>query len=156
MISSKKSEMPRARKILRTLAWLFGSIGLVLVLAFIYLMIVSRINPPKIADTSALSWKRTEPDPGFYTLKDNWFRRSESGLYELYVEGKPFDRGVVNGKLTKELIQLQEDYFNEQINKMVPSNFYSHFLKYVIGWFNRDLEKHITEEDKEEIYGISD
>ncbi len=73
----------------------------------------------------------------------------------LYVEGRPFDRGVVNGKLTKELIQLQEDYFNDQINKMVPSKFYRHFLKYVIGWFNRDLDKYVTEEDKEEIYGIS-
>ena len=65
-------------------------------------------------------------------------------------------RGVVNGKLTRELIQLQEDYFNDQINKMVPSKFYRHFLKYVIGWFNRDLDKYVTEEDKEEIYGISD
>ena len=74
----------------------------------------------------------------------------------MYVEGQPFERGVVNGKLTRELVQLQEDYFNDQINKMVPSKFYRHFLKYVIGWFNRDLEKHITEEDKEEIYGISD
>ncbi len=148
--------MPRVRKLLRSLAWIFGSIGLVLVIAFIYLLIVSKTNPPKIADKRALSWQRTERDPGFYTLKDNWFRKSESGLYELYVEGQPFERGVVNGKLTKELVQLQEDYFNEQIEKMVPSKFYRHFLKYVIGWFNRDLEKHITEEDKEEIYGISD
>ena len=69
--------------------------------------------------------------------------------------GEPFDRGVINGKLSKELIQLQEDYFNDQINKMVPSRFYRHFLKYVVGWFNRDLDKHVTNEDKEEIYGIS-
>ncbi len=92
---------------------------------------------------------------GFYTLKNNWFRKSKSGLYELYVEGQPFDRGVVNGKLTRELIRLQEDYFNDQINRLVPSDFYRHFLKYVVGWFNRDLDKHVTEEDKEEIYGIS-
>ncbi len=38
---------------------------------------------------------------------------------------------------------------------MIPSKFYLHFLKYVVGWFNRDLDKHVTEEDKEEIYGIS-
>ena len=148
--------MPKTRKILRSLAWIFGSIGLILVLTFIYLLIVSRAHPPKITDKSALAWQRTEPGPGLYTLKDNWFRKSKSGLYELYVEGEPFERGVVNGKLTKELVQLQEDYFNDQINKMVPSKFYRHFLKYVIGWFNRGLEKHITEEDKEEIYGISD
>lgn len=148
--------MPKARKWIRGFAWFFGIIGLILLSAFIYLLIVSRINPPAISDKTMLGWQRAEPAPGFYTLKNNWFRKSKSGLYELYVEGQPFERGVVNGKLTRELVQLQEDYFNEQINKMVPSGFYRHFLKYVIGWFNRDLDKHITEEDKEEIYGISD
>ena len=102
-----------------------------------------------------MNWERSEKSDGLITLNNNWFRKSRSGLFELYVEGRPFERGVVNGKLTRELIQLQEDYFNDQINKMVPSNFYRHFLKYVVGWFNRDLDKHVTEEDKEEIYGIS-
>ncbi|HEY4937265.1 MAG TPA: C45 family peptidase [Puia sp.] len=147
--------MPEAKKIGRRLARIFAVIALIIILGVIYLLIVSKINPPPITDTTALSWQRSEPDPGFYILKNNWFRKSKSGLYELYVEGRPFDRGVVNGKLTKELIQLQEDYFNDQINRMVPSRFYRHFLKYVVGWFNRDLDKHVTEEDKEEIYGIS-
>jgi hypothetical protein len=148
--------MPRARKFLKSLAWILGVICFLLLIAFIYLLIVSKTDPPKITDKTALSWQRSEPAPGLYTIKDNWFRKSQSGLYELYVEGQPFERGVVNGKLTKELVQLQEDYFNQQIDKMVPSKFYRHFLKYVIGWFNRDLEKQVTEEDKEEIYGISD
>jgi isopenicillin-N N-acyltransferase like protein len=147
--------MPKRKKILRVLAWISGVIGLVLISGILYLVIVSKTDPPHIKDQSALSWKRTEGAPGFYTLKNNWFRKSKSGLYELYVEGRPFDRGVVNGKLTRELIQLQEDYFNDQIRRMIPSRIYLHFLKYVVGWFNRDLDKHVTEEDKEEIYGIS-
>jgi isopenicillin-N N-acyltransferase like protein len=148
--------MPKTKKILRVLAWVLGVAGLILLLAFIYLIGVSKTNPPEILDKSALGWQRAESSPGLYTLKDSWFRKSQSGLFELYVKGKPFDRGVVNGKLTRELIQLQEDYFSEQIRRMIPSRVYLHFLKYVIGWFNRDLDKHITEEDKEEIYGISD
>jgi len=148
--------MRKGGKILRVTAWFFGIVGLFLLLGFIYLSWVSRLSPPSIPDRSALGWQRNEPDPGLYTLKNNWFRKSHSGLFELYVEGKPFDRGVVNGKLTRELIQLQEDYFNDQIERMIPSRFYRHFLKYIIGWFNRDLDKHVTEEDKEEIYGISD
>ena len=148
--------MPEDKKNKKVLAWVFGMSSICLFCwASVYLLIVSRTSPPKIADNTALNWQRAEPGPGLYTVKNNWFRKSKSGLYELYVEGQPFDRGVVNGKLTKELIQLQEDYFNDQINRMVPSQFYRHFLKYVIGWFNRDLDKHITEEDKEEIYGIS-
>ncbi len=140
----------------RRLVRIFSVILLLLLTGVIYILIVSKTTPPAIADKSPLSWKRVESDSGLYTLKNNWFRKSNSGLFELYVEGQPFERGVVNGKLTKELIQLQEDYFNDQINRMIPSNFYRHFLKYVIGWFNRDLDKHVTEEDKEEIYGISD
>ncbi|HEX4851587.1 MAG TPA: C45 family peptidase, partial [Puia sp.] len=98
---------------------------------------------------------RIGPSPGFYYIGNNWFRKSKSGLYELYVEGSPFERGAVNGKLTKELLVKQEEYFNDQITKMIPSRFYLHFLKYFIGWFNRNLDNHVTEEYKEEIYGIS-
>src|SRR5450432_906990 len=155
MILLKKLEMPRRNRFWRRLIRVIAVICILMLLGFLYLFIVSTTNPPKIADNQAVSWQRTETSPGFYTLKNNWFRKSKSGLFELYVEGKPFERGVVNGKLTMELIRLQEDYFNDQINRMVPSNFYRHFLKYVVGWFNRDLDKHVTEEDKEEIYGIS-
>ena len=54
------------------------------------------------------------------------------------------------------MVVAQEDYFNEQITKMVPSQSYRNFLKYFIGWFNRNLDKNVTEEYKEEIYGISE
>jgi len=147
--------MPERKKKWLLLKWFFGIIGLLLLVFIIYILIVSKTNPPPVKDKTALSWQRIEQSPGNYTIKNNWFRKSKSGLYELYVEGQPFDRGVVNGKLTRELIQLQEDYFNDQIVRMVPSKFYRHFLKYAIGWFNRDLDKYVTEEDKEEIYGIS-
>ncbi|HTB52563.1 MAG TPA: C45 family peptidase [Ferruginibacter sp.] len=126
-----------------------------LIIGAIYLACVALEYPPKVKDLSSLQLQRSEPSPGFYTLKNSWFRKSKSGLYELYVEGDPFERGVINGKLTKELVVRQEDHFNEQINRMVPSKFYLHFLKYFIGWFNRDLEKNVSEEYKEEIYGIS-
>jgi isopenicillin-N N-acyltransferase like protein len=147
--------MPKRNRIWRRMATVFTVICLFILLGIIYLVIVSKTNPPEIVDKKALSWQRSEPSPGFYTLQNSWFRKSKSGLFELYVEGKPFDRGVMNGKLTREQIQLQEGYFNDQINRLVPSRFYRHFLKYVVGWFNRDLDKHVTEEDKEEIYGIS-
>ena len=147
--------MPERKRKGRWLLRILAVIGLFLLLAVIYILIVSRTSPPKVTDKIALEWERTEPSPGLYTVKNNWFRKSKSGLYELYVEGRPFERGVVNGKLSKELIQLQEDYFNDQITKMIPSKFYRHFLKYVIGWFNRDLDKYVSEDDKEEIYGIS-
>ena len=77
---------------------------LLLLIGIIYLCTVSIVNPPKPADMSSLQLQRTDPGNGFYTIKNNWFRKSKSGLYELYVEGSPFERGVINGKLTKELV----------------------------------------------------
>ncbi|GAB3015381.1 acyl-CoA--6-aminopenicillanic acid acyl-transferase [Niabella terrae] len=120
-----------------------------------YMVRVSRVDPPVISDTRALSLQRNQPDTGLYTIGDNWLRQSNSGLYEMYVSGTPFAMGVKNGKLSEELVQKQEDYFSEQIGKMIPSRFYLHFLKYFIGWFNRDLSDYVTDEYQQEIYGVS-
>ena len=133
-----------------------GVIFILLLISVIYLVQVTKVPPPKPADTSSLQLQRTDHGNGFYTLKNNWFRHSKSGLYELYVEGEPFERGVINGKLTEELVVRQEDHFAEQITKMVPSKFKRNFLKYLIGFFNRNLDKNLTEEYKEEIYGVSE
>jgi isopenicillin-N N-acyltransferase-like protein len=129
-------------------------VGLLLI-GFIYLYCVAIDYPPKPTDLSSLQLQRKELSPGFYTINNNWFRKSKSGLFEMYVEGKPFERGVINGKLSKELVVNQEVYFTDQINKIIPSKSYLSFLKYFIAWFNRDLAKNVNEEYKEEIYGIS-
>src|SRR6195952_4794583 len=148
--------MLKRKKFWRRVLYVLGVIILLLVIFAIYLVQVSKLPNPKVSDMSSLSLQRTEVSKDFYTLKDSWFRKSKSGLYELYVEGDPFERGVFNGKLTKELVVRQEDHFNEQINRMIPSKFYLNFLKYFIGWFNRNLEKNVSEEYKEEIYGVSE
>ena len=133
----------------------FGIIVLLLTTLIIYVVSVSHIDPPKIADESVLNLQRKQLDTNCYVIGNNWFRKSKSGLYEMYVEGAPFQRGVIYGKLSAELVKRQEDNFTEQISKMVPSNIYRHFLKYFIGLLNRNLTKNIPEEFKDEIYGIS-
>ena len=133
------------------LMYFLGVLLVLIVTGIIYLVIVSRVDPPEIKDQRSLQLKRKDLGNGLYTLNNSWFRKSKTGLYELYVEGNPFDMGVINGKLTRELVVRQEDHFTEQINKMIPSTFYQHFLKYVIGWFNRKLDKNVSEEYKDEI-----
>lgn len=144
------------KKLLKVVLYSFSVIIALFLALAIYLVCVAIDYPPKPADRSSESLVRTEPSPGLYTIKNNWFRKSKSGLYELYIEGQPFERGVIDGKLTKELVVKQEDYFTAQIAKMVPSSFYRSFLKYFVAWFNRDLSENVTEEYKEEIYGISE
>ena len=139
----------------KRILWVFGGFVCLLIIGMIYLYAVAIDYPPKPNDLSSEQLKREEPSPGFYTIKNNWFRKSKTGLFELYVEGDAFERGVINGKLTQELVVKQEDSFVAQIDRLVPSHFYQHFLKYFIAWFNRNLDKNVTEEYKEEIYGIS-
>ena len=103
--------MLRKRKFWKRLGLVLGGFLILLVIGFIYLVQVSKVDPPKPKDISSLQLQRTEPSPGFYTIKDSWFRKSKSGLYELYVEGDAYERGVINGKLTKELVVRQEDHF---------------------------------------------
>ncbi len=148
MLNWKKT----GRRTLRVL----GVIFILLLIAAIYFVQVSKVDPPTPADMSSLQLQRTDHGDGFYTIKNNWFRHSKSGLYELYVEGEPFERGVINGKLSKELVVRQEDHFAEQITRMIPSKSKRSFLKYLIGFFNRNLDKNVTEEYKEEIYGVSE
>lgn len=143
------------KKTLRVLLYVVGGFASLIIILAIYLFCVAIDYPPKPKDLSSMQLQRHEVSPGFYTLKNNWFRKSKSGLYELYIEGQPFERGVINGKLTKELVVRQEVYFAGQINKMIPSKFYLSFLKYFVAWFNRNLDKNVTEEYKEEIFGIS-
>src|SRR5258705_3866422 len=117
----KRLEMLKNKKFRKRLLYTFLIFTGLLVSGFIWLAVIAHVNPPKPPDISSLQLKRSEPSPGLYTINKNWFRKSNSGLYELYVEGKPYERGVINGKLTEELVQRQEDHFNDQINKMIPS-----------------------------------
>lgn len=154
-MEKEKKKRSRLGRFFRVLFYFFGIVVLLLTTFVIYVISVSHIDPPKIADTAPLQLQRKQIDSNCYTIGNNWFRKSKSGLYELYVEGKPFERGVINGKLTAELVKRQEDNFVEQIRKMIPSESYLKFLKYFTGFFNRNLADHVQPEFQQEIYGIS-
>jgi hypothetical protein len=108
-----------------------------------------------VADTAAFSLERKHPEGTLYTIGDNWIRKNQYGLYEMYVSGKPFERGVKNGKLSQQLIIDQEVAFTQQIKQMIPSESYLKFLKYIVGFMNRDLPAHVKNEYQQEIYGES-
>jgi isopenicillin-N N-acyltransferase-like protein len=143
------------KKILKFFAWFFGIILLTLLIFCIYVWKVSDIKPPVVADRSAEQLPRQSIDSSTFTIGNNWIRKSKYGLYEMYTSGTPFERGVINGKLSRELVVAQEEAFTHQIKKMIPSDGYLKFLKYIVGFMNRDLPAHVTEEYKQEIYGIS-
>jgi isopenicillin-N N-acyltransferase like protein len=143
------------KRLLKGLLIFIGVVAVFLGIFFIYLFSVTRVDPPQAENLESLGWQRTQIDSGVFIIGNNWLRKSESGLYEMFVEGKPFERGVVIGKLTQELAHYQEDVFVNQLHQLVPSDFYINLLRGFIGWFNRDLDDNIPEESRLEIYGIS-
>ncbi len=143
------------KRILKISGWFIGIVALCLIILFAYVRVVSRTDPPANIPLTDTTTVVSAPDAGLNTIGKNWFRHSESGLYELYVEGEPFARGYANGKLTKQLVHHQEQVFTEQIKRLVPNGFYLGIIKNFVGWFNRDLADHVTDEYKLEIYGIS-
>lgn len=113
------------------------------------------IDVPANINTKALELQREKAGDRFYTLKNNWLRQNKQGIWEMYLEGEAFERGVVHGKLAQEMVVNQEVNFVGEIKKIIPSEAYLKFLKYFIVWFNRDIDESIPEEYKKEIYGVS-
>ena len=130
-------------------------IGLPLLVLIVYVKWGLEPKVPQITDRSAENLQRETIDSTFFKIKNCWLRKSNSGLWEEYIEGQPFERGVIEGKLCKELQYQQEEAFAEQIHRLVPSNTYLHFLGYFTRIFNRHLEDNIPLEYKQEIYGES-
>ena len=124
----------------------------VLLLIFAYLVIIPH---PKIKNKEYLNLKSEKLENDFFICNNNWLKKNNYGLWEMYVDGDAFKRGVVIGKLTKDLIYYQEKAFIAEIKKYIPSIFYLFFLKFFISWTNRNIHKHINKEFLLEIYGIS-
>ncbi len=86
---------------------------------------------------------------------NNFLTKNNYGLWELYVEGNPLERGLANGNLTQSLYYKQEKVFLNKVNSLVPGEGQQKFLAKFLKWYNRKMYQHIPEEYKTEIYGVS-
>jgi predicted choloylglycine hydrolase len=147
--------MHRIKKILKALLKTAIVLIILIIIFTIIFKITSKINPPEVQNTEIEGLERTQLDSNFYAIKNNWLKKNDHGLWEMYVEGEAYERGLVNGKLSKELIYKQESAFVNQIKVMIPSDSYLKFLRSFIAFFNRNIDKHVIDEYQKEIYGIS-
>jgi len=143
------------KKLLKILFVILTAFVALIVLTIIYFNIFFSISNPNIHQTKILSKDLYKVSDNFYKLGNNWIKKNDAGLWEMYIEGTPYQRGLAIGYLSKDLIQSQEKAFIDGINQLIPSKFYLNFLKYFVAWFNRDIESYIKEEYRYEIYGIS-
>jgi len=147
--------MHRTKRILISLGKLFIWITAIILILIVLFKIKTKINPPKVNNTEIEKLEVNVSDTSFKAIKGNWLQKNEFGLYEMYIKGEAYERGIINGKLSKDLIYKQEYAFVNQIKEMIPSESYLKFLKSFIAFFNRNIDKHIIEEYQQEIYGIS-
>ena len=143
------------KKFLKWTAYVLLSFILIIVLFGIYAYQRIQMDEPIIKDRSVFNLKRTDVNDSIKTCDGDWLKHDKSGLYEMRISGSPIELGVKNGILAKELIAYQEEAFVEEIKKMIPSEFYLNFLKYFIGWFNRDMDDYVPLANQQEIYGVS-
>lgn len=127
---------------------------LLLILCGVFLWMVHLSEPVVTDQASYLTVKRDSIKNGWVS-GNNWYHKNEYGLYEMYLEGKPYERGYMHGLLAQDIVVRQEDYFVDRLNALIPSRFYQFFLKQIVVWLNKDLDENIAEEFKQEIYGVS-
>ncbi|AUS05317.1 C45 family autoproteolytic acyltransferase/hydolase [Pseudotamlana carrageenivorans] len=110
---------------------------------------------PYVSDYNDSIPKRIQKNDSSFVLGNNRLNKNKQGLWELYVEGDPYERGLITGSLTRELFQNQERYFLSKIEDLVPSETNQKFLQRFVAWYNRKMYLHIDNEYKSEIYGLS-
>lgn len=131
--------------------------GIILLIALLLALYAWQVlvKPPKNNKTELQKINFQVNTPSFSKIKNNWLKHNQNGLWEMYVEGKAFERGFFTGKLTQDQMFRQEKYFIEAIRKMVPGRIYIAVLKYLVAWMNRNLNRKVGDEYNSEIYGIS-
>lgn len=147
--------MHRIKKILKALLKSVIILIIIILVLIVIFKITTKLNPPEIENNKIENLQTTQVDSSFSYIKNNWINKNKFGLWEMYIEGEAYERGIINGKLSKDLIYKQEDAFVNQIKLMIPSESYLKFLKSFIGFFNRNIDKHVIDEYQTEIYGIS-
>jgi hypothetical protein len=131
-----------------------GIPALLLTVFVVWFRSATHMEPPEVKDRSVLFRERIV-NGNYKAIGRNKLQKNEFGLWEMYVEGDPFTRGAVVGKLNEELLLEQEIAFINQIKELVPNTSYLKFLRYLVSFLNRGMDDHIPEEYLLEIYGSS-
>ncbi len=142
------------KKVAKVILYILGGILVLILSVVVYYNCAVDISEPDVKLPAMVNEPVGQGD-GYSHLGNNWLRHSESGLWEMYVEGSAIERGVAFGKLSAELMNYQESVFVDQIRELIPSETYINTLKYLIRFYNRNITAYIPKEYQEEIYGTS-
>lgn len=141
------------RVLLRAICIPLEVVSAILLAGLLYIVANSHISVPGVQRVRLPEREKIAADS--YRIGSSWLRKNQFGTWEMYIEGAPFERGVIYGRLAKELVQKQETIFVRQIRDFVPSSLLRTVLQTGLSFANKDLIYNIPEENLEEIYGVS-
>lgn len=144
------------RKLFKTLKWLsIGVVALVLILVGTALVLYWSADMGDPDCTVDLSQYPVQQQDSVMRCGGSTLRWNPAGLWELTTGGDAVTRGAESGALLRDLMHYQEQVFVDQIHRIVPSDRYLSFLKVLITIFNRNLGEYVPEENRLEIYAMS-
>ncbi len=142
----------KAKKILLLIGLTIFSFLLIIV---IWYFSIIQLDEPILVEYKIDTQELIQLNDTTFQYKDSWLRKNRFGLWEMYISGSPEELGIKNGILAQKLIEYQEEAFVKQIKKMIPSESYLNFLKYVTSFINYQLPDHIPNEYLREIKAVS-
>ncbi|TYA73967.1 C45 family autoproteolytic acyltransferase/hydolase [Seonamhaeicola marinus] len=110
---------------------------------------------PDITQFPVHNHERVKVNDSTFYAGNNFLTKNQYGLWELYVEGNPYQLGLNTGLLTQELFEKQEDAFLSKVEQIVPSKFKQKLLQKFLAWYNRKMYLNIPNDYKAEIFGLS-
>ena len=132
-----------------------GFILIVSILITVYYFKVKAFAPDLGTEKNYVARIEQIGENAFETGNGGWLIKSDEGLWDMYITGRPYTLGCNFGALTQRLQKEKETAFISEIKNRIPSAGYLRVLKYFVGWFNRDVDDYIAPEFKSEIYGAS-
>ncbi|MGV6828819.1 MAG: C45 family autoproteolytic acyltransferase/hydrolase [Flavobacteriales bacterium] len=110
---------------------------------------------PDVSNYDSTVIERIKINDSTFTSGNNFLTKNKQGIWELYVEGNPYQLGLNTGLLTQELFKKQEAIFLNKVDEFVPSKTKQYLLRKLLAWYNRKMYLNIIEQYKAEIYGLS-
>lgn len=139
----------------RILRFALGILVLVSILIAVYYFKVKAFAPNLGSEENYVATVEQIGQNAFKSDNGSWLVKSDDGIWDMYLTGKPYELGCNFGALGENLSRQKEAAFIREIENRIPSSWYLNILKYFVGWFNRDLDDYILQPFKAEIYGLS-
>lgn len=143
------------KRLFKILKFILLTLVILILGFFVWFYFITQIPEPKIEESIINHNDLITYNDSTYSYQDAWLRKNSHGLWEMYISGSPEELGIKNGILAQHLIRIQEEAFIRQIKKMIPSESYLGFLKYVTSLMNHQLPDHIPNEYLREIKAVS-